>query len=183
MLTVLTPIIIILVLALATSCILMFLQGKFKSNDEPLVASINKLLPQTQCGQCSFPGCLPYAKAISINEADINRCPPGGQQTIDNLANLLNIESKPLSGELKPAPMTSMVALIKEPECIGCLLCIKACPVDAIVGAPKQMHTVIADLCTACDLCIPVCPMDCISMVEKPPKIKYTVIPNPLKAG
>jgi electron transport complex protein RnfB len=181
MLTVIIPIIVMLILAMLTSCILMYLQHKFKSNDAPLIASINKLLPQTQCGQCNYPGCLPYAKAINNLEADINRCPPGGQQTIDNIANLLNINSKPLAADLKPTPTNSLVARINEAECIGCILCIKACPVAAIVGASKQMHTVIADLCTGCDLCIPVCPMDCISMVEKDNKIKYLITPNPLQ--
>lgn len=141
---------------------------------------INKLLPQTQCGQCNYPGCMPYATAMSKGEADINRCPPGGDATIANLSELLNIPIKPLAEDLEPAPKKSMTALIDESECIGCLLCIKACPVDAIVGATKQMHTVIIDDCTGCDLCIAPCPMDCITMVAKDTPVKYTESKNPV---
>ena len=125
---------------------------------------IDSLLPQTQCGKCGYAGCRPYAEAIVRNEADINQCPPGGQNTIRQLALLLGRESKPLNPACgKSGPKT--VAFIDENICIGCVKCIRACPVDAIVGAPKQMHTVIAGLCTGCELCIPPCPVDCISML------------------
>lgn len=183
MLTVVIPVLSILIITGLTSYILLFLNQKFKETEtnieEKLAEDINKLLPQTQCGQCSFPGCMPYALAISKNEADINRCPPGGQDTINDLANLLNLEPKPLADDISPAPKQEMVAVINEPECIGCVLCIKACPVDAIIGAPKQMHTVVADLCTGCDLCIAPCPMDCITMEPKPEKAKFLITPAP----
>jgi electron transport complex protein RnfB len=121
-------------------------------------------LPQTQCGQCGFPGCRPYAEAIASGEADINQCPPGGQDGVDALADLLGRDSIPLSeehGEEKP----KSVAIIREDTCIGCTLCIQACPVDAILGSAKQMHTVIESECTGCELCIEPCPVDCIDMV------------------
>ncbi|WP_211214043.1 electron transport complex subunit RsxB [Arenimonas oryziterrae] len=133
----------------------------------PLDEQINRLLPQTQCGQCDFAGCRPYAEAIARGDADINRCPPGGDAGIRALALLLGREPKPLDpahGIEKPP----VVAFIREAECIGCTKCIQACPVDAIIGAPKLMHTVLADLCTGCELCIPPCPVDCIDLI--PPR-------------
>jgi Na+-translocating ferredoxin:NAD+ oxidoreductase subunit B len=134
-----------------------------KVKSDPIVDKIEALLPQTQCGQCSHPGCRPYAQAIANGE-DINKCPPGGQATIEALADLLGREVMHLDathGEEKP----KTVAVIREPECIGCTKCIQACPVDAILGAAKQMHTVIALECTGCDLCVAPCPVDCIDMV------------------
>ncbi len=131
---------------------------------ESLVEQIDALLPQTQCRQCGFSGCNPYAAAIARGEADINQCPPGGAETIGDLARLLGIAPKPLNtahGITKPRA----VAFIDESLCIGCTLCIQACPVDAILGAAKQMHTVIAAECTGCELCIPPCPVDCIWML------------------
>jgi Na+-translocating ferredoxin:NAD+ oxidoreductase subunit B len=133
-------------------------------DNEQLILEIDRLLPQTQCGQCNFPGCKPYATAIAQGKADINQCPPGGDEGIKALARLLNREVKalnPANGAIKP----TMLAIIREPECIGCTKCIQACPVDAIIGAPKLMHTIIADLCTGCELCIPPCPMDCIDLI------------------
>ena len=141
---------------------------RFRVQDDPMVERIDRLLPQTQCGQCNYPGCRPYAKAIAAGEADINQCPPGGEAGVRALAELLGREPKPLNpdhGAVKPP----VVALIVEADCIGCTKCILACPVDAIVGAPKQMHTVIADLCTGCELCLPPCPVDCIELV--PPAV------------
>ena len=141
-------------------------RGKF-ANREGMIEAIDRLLPQTQCGQCSFPGCRPYATAIAEGRADINQCPPGGEAGIHALAELLGREYKPLNptnGIEKP----KVVALIVEADCIGCTKCIQACPVDAIVGAPKRMHTVIADLCTGCELCLPPCPVDCIELVPPP---------------
>lgn len=129
-----------------------------------LTDPIDALLPQTQCGQCGYAGCRPYAQAVAEGAADINRCPPGGADVIGDLARLLNVAVKPLDescGVTKPPA----VALIDEAWCIGCTLCIQACPVDAIVGAAKVMHTVIADECTGCELCIPPCPVDCIQMI------------------
>lgn len=134
---------------------------KFKIDGDPMVDNINNLLPQTQCGQCSYPGCKPYAEAIASGEADINQCPPGGEDTVQALADLLGVEPKPLDGEERPPS----VAVIREDECIGCTLCIQACPVDAILGAAKLMHTVITDECTGCELCVEPCPVDVIDMV------------------
>lgn len=131
---------------------------------DTLVEQIDALLPQTQCAQCGFPGCRPYAQAIANRETDINRCPPGGQRTIDELARLLNRPSQPLADGLHEAP--DALAVIDESRCIGCARCLPACPVDAIIGAHQWMHTVVADLCTGCELCIEPCPVDCISMVE-----------------
>ena len=137
------------------------------TGDDDLIAAIDRVLPQTQCGQCGYPGCRPYAAAIASGEADINQCPPGGAAGVRKLADLLGRTPKPLNPEHgieKPA----VVALIVEEDCIGCTKCIQACPVDAIVGAPKRMHTVIADLCTGCELCLPPCPVDCIVLIPPP---------------
>jgi len=120
-------------------------------------------LPQTQCGQCNYSGCRPYAEAIVCGEADINQCPPGGTATIKILADLLGRQIKPLNPE-NGQQKEKYIALIDETLCIGCVKCIKACPVDAILGAAKQMHSVIAEECTGCELCIAPCPMDCICM-------------------
>jgi H+/Na+-translocating ferredoxin:NAD+ oxidoreductase subunit B len=137
---------------------------RFKVEGDPLVDKIDAILPQTQCGQCGFPGCKPYATAIAKGEADINQCPPGGEDGVHKLAELLGVEVKPLNAE-HGVPKPKSVAVIDENRCIGCTLCIQACPVDAIVGAAKQMHTVVASECTGCELCVSPCPVDCISMV------------------
>lgn len=131
---------------------------------EQLVDAIDAWLPQTQCTQCGYPRCLDYARAVAKGEADINQCPPGGEATINGLAGLLGRDPKPLDpafGEHRPRT----VVRIDEPRCIGCTLCIEACPVDAIVGAAKQMHTVIESECTGCELCLPPCPVDCIEVL------------------
>ncbi|OLU23165.1 electron transporter RnfB [Pseudomonas sp. PA15(2017)] len=128
------------------------------------IAAIDALLPQTQCGKCGHPGCLPYAEGIAGGEA-INKCPPGGTATIHALAELLQVPELPLA--LPPTP--AQVAVIREAECIGCTKCIQACPVDAIVGAAKLMHTVIGDECTGCELCIAPCPVDCIDLITLSP--------------
>ncbi len=133
---------------------------KFKVEGDPLVDKIEAILPQTQCGQCGYPGCKPYAEAIAKGECDINLCPPGGTEGVQRLADLLGREAKPLDAEEKP----KQIAIIDENTCIGCTLCIQACPVDAIVGAAKQMHTIIAQQCTGCELCLPPCPVECIHM-------------------
>lgn len=140
---------------------------RFEAAGDSVVENITALLPQTQCGQCNYPGCRPYAEAIAAGEAPINQCPPGGETTIQALATLLGKEVVPLNPEhgTEAAPT---VAYIHEDLCIGCKKCILACPVDAIVGAPKLMHTVIASECTGCDLCVEPCPVDCIEMVEIP---------------
>ncbi|WDG76330.1 electron transport complex subunit RsxB [Pseudomonas chlororaphis] len=130
-----------------------------------LIQRIDALLPQTQCGKCGHPGCKPYAEGIANGEA-INKCPPGGDETIAGLARLLNVPIVELDISRGPAP--AQVAFIREAECIGCTKCIQACPVDAIVGAAKQMHTVLIDECTGCDLCVAPCPVDCIEMHPLP---------------
>lgn len=129
-----------------------------------LIECIDDLLPQTQCGRCTFKGCRPYATAVARGEADINQCPPGGDATAAALANLLGREPKRVDPKFGSMPSQAAVAWIDEPACIGCTKCIQACPVDAIVGASKFMHTVIAAQCTGCELCIPPCPVDCIEM-------------------
>jgi electron transport complex protein RnfB len=135
----------------------------FKQDADPIVEKINALLPQTQCGQCGFPGCKPYAESIAQGTSDINLCPPGGESSIKALADLLGKEVKPLNAA-SPIPKEKSIAVIDEQACIGCTLCIQACPVDAILGAAKYMHTVIASECTGCELCLPPCPVDCIAL-------------------
>jgi electron transport complex protein RnfB len=156
-------IIVLAILALIFGVILGFAAVRFKVDGDPIVDQIDALLPQTQCGQCGHPGCRPYAEGIAAGEA-INKCPPGGQTTIDQLAELLNVDSIPLDAEHGVEDVRK-VAYIREDECIGCTKCIQACPVDAILGAAKQMHTVIVDECTGCDLCVEPCPVDCIDML------------------
>ena len=142
----------------------------FPADRERRIVDIDDLLPQTQCGQCGHPGCRPYAEAIADGQP-INRCPPGGQATIDALAQLLGVESLALDPEHGTENSEISVAYIREDECIGCTKCIQACPVDAIVGAPKLMHTVIVDQCTGCDLCVEPCPVDCIDMLPAPTNV------------
>jgi len=134
-----------------------------RRRQQRLVSLINAALPQTQCGKCGHPGCLPYARAIA-DGAPINQCPPGGHTTIVRLAMLLGERPVPLN-PAHGAPEPPRVAFIREDECIGCKKCIRACPVDAILGTAKQMHTVIASECTGCDLCVEPCPVDCIDMI------------------
>jgi electron transport complex protein RnfB len=151
-------------LALTLGALLGFAAVRFRREGDPLVDAIDKILPQTQCGQCKFPGCRPYAEAIARGEADINQCPPGGEAGIRALAQLLGREPKPLSAE-HGIEKPKLVAVIDEAECIGCTKCIQACPVDAIIGAPKLMHSVISAECTGCELCIAPCPVDCIHLL------------------
>lgn len=151
--------------------ILGFAAVRFKVTGNPLVEQIDTILPQTQCGQCGYPGCRPYAQAIVDGDA-INKCPPGGQSTINALADLLDVEAPQLDEEHGVESDVKKVAFIREDECIGCTKCIQACPVDAILGAAKQMHTVIIDECTGCDLCVEPCPVDCIDMVPLEPTLK-----------
>lgn len=158
-------------LALIFGGILGFAAVKFKVEGDPIVEQIDALLPQTQCGQCGHPGCRPYAEGIANGE-EINKCPPGGQATINALADLLGVEAPSLDAEHGEEKDTKTVAFIREDECIGCTKCIQACPVDAILGAAKQMHTVIADECTGCDLCVDPCPVDCIDMLPVEQTVK-----------
>jgi len=136
---------------------------RFKVESDPVVDQVDAILPQTQCGQCGFPGCRPYAEAITAGEAEINQCPPGGEAVIFALADLLGRDPLPLNEE-HGEHTEKRVAVIDEAVCIGCTLCIQACPVDAILGAAKQMHSVIESECTGCELCIPPCPVECIDM-------------------
>jgi electron transport complex protein RnfB len=147
--------------------LIVWVSKKFKVEGNPIVEQINAILPQTQCGQCNYPGCKPYAEAIANGEAPINQCPPGGQEGIKKLAELLDVEMLELNPE-NGAEEADQVVEIVEADCIGCTKCIQVCPVDAIVGAAKQMHTVILDECTGCDLCIPACPVDCIITIAAP---------------
>ncbi len=128
-----------------------------------LIEQVDALLPQTQCTRCGFEGCGPYAEAIESGNADINRCPPGGEAVIRRLAALLHRPFRTLDPTCG-VEKARHVAFIDEAQCIGCTLCIQACPVDAILGAPKQMHTVLTELCSGCDLCVAPCPVDCIAM-------------------
>lgn len=165
--TLLYALIAIGLLALVFGLVLGYAAIRFKVESDPLVEQIDAILPQTQCGQCGFPGCRPYAEAIA-NGDDINKCPPGGEATIKQLADLMGVEAKPLDSAHGEADVKK-VAFIREDECIGCTKCIQACPVDAIVGASKQMHTVISAECTGCDLCVEPCPVDCIDMLPVKP--------------
>ena len=163
-------------LTLILGLVLGYAAIRFKVKGNPLVDQIDAILPQTQCGQCDFPGCRPYAEALAKGEAQINQCPPGGQEGADALAELLGVETLKLNeehGETKP----DHVVYVDEKLCIGCTLCIQACPVDAFVGASKVMTTVIEKECTGCDLCIPVCPVDCIYVKEIKPTLS-TFIPK-----
>ncbi|MCT8986711.1 electron transport complex subunit RsxB [Shewanella phaeophyticola] len=150
------------ILALVFGVILGFASKKFKVEGNPIIDQVEALLPQTQCGQCGYPGCRPYAEAIA-NGDHINKCPPGGTATMEKIAELMGVEQEPLNAEAQSS--VKKVAYIREDECIGCTKCIQACPVDAILGAGKLMHTVIAKDCTGCDLCVEPCPVDCIDMI------------------
>lgn len=136
--------------------------------DDALIDQIDQLLPQTQCTQCDYPRCREYAAAIAEGEADINQCPPGASITIEALAALTGGPVKPLNPQ-HGVEEDKVIAYIREDACIGCKLCIKACPVDCIIGAGKLMHTVITEECTGCKLCVPVCPTDCIDLLPAPP--------------
>ncbi|MBT8139341.1 MAG: electron transport complex subunit RsxB [Gammaproteobacteria bacterium] len=153
----------LLLLGAAFGAVLGFGAISFKVEGDPIVDQINAILPQTQCGQCGYPGCKPYAEAIANGDA-INKCPPGGDAGIHALADLLDVEPIALDDEHGVEDVRK-VAYIREAECIGCTKCIQACPVDAILGAAKQMHTVIVSECTGCDLCVEPCPVDCIDML------------------
>lgn len=163
LISLLSAVAVLAALGVGFGALLGFVGERFKVKGNPLVENIDALLPQTQCGQCGYPGCRPYAEAINEGDA-INKCPPGGESTIAALADLLGREPEPLDGE---AQAEERVAFIREDECIGCTKCIQACPVDAIIGAAKQMHTVIEDECTGCDLCLAPCPVDCIDMLPR----------------
>jgi len=170
-------------LAALFGILLGYVAVRFRIKGDPVVDKVDALLPQTQCGQCGFPGCRPYAEAIAKGEADINQCPPGGETTIIALADLLGVDAKPLNPENGDEEDIKTLVYIDEEVCIGCTLCIQACPVDAILGAAKQMHTVIASECTGCDLCIPPCPVECIHIIPVKEDISTWKWPSPAKPG
>ena len=137
-----------------------FLRQRYPTDSQTLIDTVDALLPQTQCAQCNYPGCRPYAEAI-VNQAEaLNLCPPGGAELHEQLVALMGAER----AGAPPQALPSVVAVIDESECIGCALCLPPCPVDAIVGAPNKMHTVLTQDCTGCELCVPACPVDCISL-------------------
>lgn len=137
-------------------------------NLTPTAEQLDAILPQTQCGLCTYKGCMPYAQALANNTAEINLCPPGGVEGLVAIAELLQKDASPFIQDMEQKAKPRTKAVIREAECIGCTKCIQACPVDAILGAAKQMHTVIADECTGCDLCIAPCPVDCIDILVLP---------------
>jgi len=151
------------VLAVMFGTLLGYAAIRFKVEGDPVVDQVDAILPQAQCGKCGYPGCRPYAEAVVRGEADINQCPPGGEGGMLALADLLDRDPKPLD-DAEDGDKPKLLAVIDEQTCIGCTLCIQACPVDAILGAPKHMHTIIAQECTGCELCIAPCPVDCITM-------------------
>ena len=159
----LTSILVISGLAAAFGLLLGYASIRFHVEGNPVADKLDTLLPQSQCGQCGFPGCRPFAEAVASGEAPINACPPGGEDTMLALAEILGVDPMPM-GEEDAGEAVVGVAVINEQECIGCTMCIKACPVDAILGATRQMHTVIASECTGCQLCIEPCPVDCITL-------------------
>jgi electron transport complex protein RnfB len=160
-LAILTAVLIITAIALCAGILLSAASKKLPGDADALIDEVDAVLPQTQCAQCGFAGCRPYAAAIVAGEADINLCPPGGDDTVKRLADLLGREPQPVAESFVPGK----VAFIDESSCIGCTHCRDACPVDAIVGAHQFMHTIIAAECTGCELCLPPCPIDCISLV------------------
>ena len=166
-------------LSLVFGALLGYAAVRFKAEGNPIVDQINEILPQTQCGQCGHPGCRPYAEAIADGE-DINKCPPGGQAGVQALADLLDVDA-PLLDEEHGEESVKTVAYIREDECIGCTKCIQACPVDAILGAAKHMHTVIISECTGCDLCVEPCPVDCIDIVKLKQQFKYSKVKVDIK--
>lgn len=157
-------IILIALIALIFGAILGYSSIKLKVEEDPIVEQIDALLPQSQCGQCGYPGCKPYAQAVA-NGDEITKCVPGGQPLVVKIAELMGVDVPDMDG----AEPETKVAIIHEEMCIGCTKCIAACPVDAIIGTNKAMHTVIADLCTGCELCVAPCPTDCIEMIKVKP--------------
>ena len=176
----LSAILTISLLALIFGLLLGYAAVKFHIEGDPVADQIDAMLPQTQCGQCGHPGCRPYAEAIASGEDEINKCAPGGEETIISLADLLGRDPIPMDESIEERPPS--VALIREKECIGCTLCIQACPVDAILGAAKQMHTVIESECTGCELCLPPCPVECIDMVPITASYESWSWPYPITA-
>ena len=161
----LIPILVMVFLAVLLGVVLGYAAIRYRVEGNPVVEQIESKLPQTQCGQCGYAGCHPYAEAIADGKAEANLCVPGGNDVAKTLSDLLGVEYKPIGSEAEDAPKKKLVAVIDEANCVGCTACIKACPVDAIIGATKLMHTVVTGQCTGCELCVPVCPVDCIAML------------------
>jgi len=151
-------------LGLVFGLLLGFASRRFAVEEDPIVDKIDAILPQSQCGQCGYPGCRPYAEAVGNQGEKINRCAPGGEAVMQKIATLLNVEPQPVGGDDAVPEPVRMLAVIDENNCIGCTKCIQACPVDAIVGATRAMHTVMSDLCTGCNLCVDPCPTSCIEL-------------------
>ena len=169
------PVVVFALLALLIGLGLAFASRYFHVEGDPLADKIDALLPQTQCGQCGFPGCRPYADAVASFTAEVNNCIPGGERTVIAIADIMGVEPK----EIEEGETAPVVAYIREEDCIGCTLCIKACPVDCIIGAPKQYHTIISDHCTGCALCLEPCPVDCIDIVKTPELLEHWSWPLP----
>ncbi len=161
-------VLVLTLLALVFGLLLGYASRRFAVAEDPIVDKIDELLPQSQCGQCGYPGCRPYAEAVGNNGENINRCAPGGEAVMNKIATLLNVDPQPIDGDDKAAQPVRMLAVIDENNCIGCTKCIQACPVDAIVGATRAMHTVVSDLCTGCNLCVDPCPTHCIELLPAP---------------
>jgi electron transport complex protein RnfB len=157
-----TAIAALTLLAAVFGLLLGYANLRFHVDGDPIADQVDAILPQTQCGQCGYPGCRPYAEAIAGGEEEINKCAPGGEATVLALADLLGRDPVPMDAAEEKAPS---IAYVDENECIGCTLCLQACPVDAILGAAKHMHQVIANECTGCELCMAPCPVECIHMV------------------
>lgn len=172
---VLTAILAMTALAAVLGLLLGYSAIRFRVEGDPVADQVDALLPQSQCGQCGFAGCRPYAEAVAQGTATLNKCVPGGETTARALADLLGREPEPLEAEVQ-APK---VARIDDQACIGCTLCLQACPVDAILGAPKQLHGVIAAECTGCALCVAPCPVACIRMVPVGTDIAHWRWPAP----
>ena len=163
-----STVIVLTCVTLGLGWLLLSAHARLKGDDNEFIDAIDALLPQTQCAQCGYPGCRPYAEAVAGGAA-IDLCPPGGNATFEALGSLLG-----RSGGVSPPAPENVLARIREEECIGCFLCTRACPVDAIIGAPGYMHTVIEDECTGCELCLPACPVDCIDLIPAPEAITDT---------
>jgi len=159
-------ILIFLGLAILFGLLLGYASVRFKVEGNPQAEQIDKILPQTQCGQCGFPGCKPYADALAEGKTEVNLCIPGGNDVMIQIAEITGLEPKEMD-EVEEQEKAKETAYIDEDLCIGCVLCIKECPVDAILGATKMMHTVIQQECTGCEKCVPVCPVDCIEMLPQ----------------
>ncbi|MGL5948434.1 MAG: electron transport complex subunit RsxB [Aeromonas sp.] len=153
-------------LALLFGLLLGFAAKQFAVTEDPIAEQLDALLPQTQCGQCGYPGCKPYAQALADGDS-INKCVPGGEATMHKIADLLGVAPQPLAEGSQAAPVKRL-AFIDESHCIGCTKCIQACPVDAIIGASRAVHTVLSAECTGCELCVAPCPTDCIRMITPP---------------